>query len=265
MALLIISGLIAAGADSPTIFLVLAGLVGIGLLITAATDGPAAARAVTHARLLATRGTTDPKAPTHSRGERPDTPTTWAFGLVLAVLFLSWSAFATLETQYANYMDQVFGIDTGVAAAALAVAVLFTIPMYPWAGRLATWVRYKVPIQSSTAARVGVGVALWLVAAPESVPAVLPLALYVVLMLSLPLYEINGTLLSAVTSPGRPGRGQGGYGFALAASFIAGAVVAGWAADAFGYRSLAIIAAAIALVALALGSRLSDARAESGA
>ena len=73
------------------------------------------------------------------------------------------------------------------------------------------------------------------------------------LLLIIPLTDITGSLLAASSSPIGPGGGQGGYGFALAAAGVAGALLAGWAASEFGYRSLALIVAMLSVVAFLLG------------
>ena len=248
LGLAVVAGLLAIELEFGDIFLVMSVLSLLGLGVTAATNGPAAQRAL------------DQRAGMRAgaeEGEEPDHGLGWVlwstFGLVLLVVFVSMVSHATIESQYPNYMNDVFGIDGDLAAVALAVAVLVSIPLYPMIGQWARRVALRVPLLLGVAGRGVAGLALWLVADVSGLPVLVPLLLYGAIMIMLPLTDTTGALLAATTSPIGPGGGQGGYGFALAAAAVGGAFLAGWAASEFGYRSLALIVAILALVAVALG------------
>jgi MFS family permease len=249
LGLAIVAGLLAIELEFGGLFLVMAALSLIGLGFTAATNGPAAQRALDQRAGM--------RADAGEEGEEPDRGLGWVlwstFGLVLLVVFVSMVSHATIESQYPNYMNDVFGIDGDLAAVALAVAVLVSIPLYPAIGQWARRVALRVPLLLGVAGRGVAGLALWLVADVSGLPVLVPLLLYGAIMIMLPLTDTTGALLAATTSPIGPGGGQGGYGFALAAAAVGGAFLAGWAASEFGYRSLALIVAILALVAVALG------------
>jgi MFS family permease len=169
------------------------------------------------------------------------------------VVFLTMAAHATIESQYPNFMDEAFGVDGDLAAAGLAVAVLASVPVYPIVGRWAQRVAYRIPLLVGVTIRGAAGLALWFLADVADLPAIVPLAIYGAIVVALPLTDVTGALLAATTSPIGPGGGQGGYGFALAAAAIAGALMAGWVADELGYPSLALLVAILSAVALVLG------------
>ena len=119
--------------------------------------------------------------------------------------------------------------------------------------RWVTSAPYKAPLLVGVAIRGLAGLGLWIVADIADIPVILPLALYGAIMLMIPLTDVSGALLAARTSPIGPGGGQGGFGFAVAAAGVAGAFVAGWAADQFGYRSVAMVVCILAAVGFVIG------------
>ncbi len=246
-----IAGLLALEVDFNGIFLVMAGIAVLGLVATALTNGPAAQRSL---RNMAST----PQATAEPDDDGQDARGLGAvllsgFGLVLLVVFLSMAAHSTIESQYPNFMNAVFKIEGDVAAVGLAIAVLISVPVYPIVGRWAQSVAFRVPLLAGIAARAAAGLALWLVADLAGLPIFVPLLIYGVIMVVIPLTDVTGALLSATSSPIGPGGGQGGYGFALAAAAVAGAFIAGWAASELGYKSLALIVAILAGVALLIG------------
>ena len=262
LGLVVVAVLLVLGADFSGIFLTMAVLAVLGLVATAMTIGPAERRA------LDTAERTAEAAPQESGvGEEEGSGglagvLLSAFGLVLLVVFLGMAAHSAIETQYANFMDDVFKIDGETAAIGLAVAVLLSVPLYPVMSRWVTSAPYKMPLLVGIAIRGLAGLGLWIVADIADIPALVPLALYGAIMLMIPLTDVSGALLAARTSPIGPGGGQGGFGFAVAAAGVAGAFVAGWAADELGYRSVAMVVFILAAAGFALGLFIPGVRAE---
>ena len=242
--------LLALDADFTVVFLAMAGIALLGLLATAATNGPAVERTLAHAS--AEQSEADESQDEESNAGLGGVLLS-VFGLVLLVVFVSMVAHASIESQYPNFMKEVFKIDADLAAVALAVAVLVSVPLYPLVGRWAQSVPFKIPLLIGIAGRAAGGLGLWLIAEASDLPALVPLLLYGVLMITMPLTDTTGSLLAATTSPIGPGGGQGAYGFALAAATVTGAFLAGWAASEFGFRSLALIVAICAGIAFILG------------
>jgi hypothetical protein len=175
-----------------------------------------------------------------------------SFGLVLLVVLISFAAHSVIESQYANFMTNVFNINGEISAIALAVAVLISVPIFPVVGRWLANAPYRLPLLIGTGLRAFVGLGLWLVAGIAGLPPLVPLVLYGVLMVVMPLTDISGALLAANTSPIGPGGGQGGNGFALAGAAVLGAFIGGWAAEAIGFTSLGLIVGILAIVAFVL-------------
>ena len=185
-----------------------------------------------------------------------------SFGLVLLVVIISMAAHSTLESQYANFMTNVFAIDDDTAALALAVAVLISIPVFPLVGRWLANAPYRLPLIVSIALRGLAGYAFWLIANMTTIPSLVPLALYAIMMVALPLTDISGALLSANTSPIGTGGGQGGYGFALAAAAVLGAFLGGWVADEIGFETLGLVVGILGTIAFVLALFIPKIRSE---
>jgi predicted MFS family arabinose efflux permease len=175
-----------------------------------------------------------------------------SFGLVLLVVVISFTAHSVVESQYANFMKDVFAIDGETSAMALAIAVLASVPVFPLVGRWLANAPYRLPLLVGIGLRALAGFGLWLVAGTTGLPALVPLVLYGIIMVVIPLTDVSGALLSANTSPIGPGGGQGGYGFALAVASVLGAFIGGWAAEALGFASLGLVVSILAAVGLVL-------------
>ena len=265
LGLVVVAILLVLGVDFSGIFAVMAVLALVGLVITAMTIGPAERRA-----LNAAADAADASPQGSDREEREGSGglvavLVSAFGLVLLVVFLGMAAHSAIETQYANFMSDVFKIDGETAAIGLAVAVLLSVPLYPVMSRWVASAPYKAPLLVGIAIRGSAGLALWIIADIADIPAIVPLSLYGAIMLMIPLTDVSGALLAARTSPIGPGGGQGGFGFAVAGAGVAGAFVAGWAADTFGYRSVAMVVFILAAGGFLLGLFIPAVRAEPSA
>jgi len=175
------------------------------------------------------------------------------FGLVLVLTIMIFASSEAIESQYASYMDSVFGIDPEVSAAALSVIMLITIPLYLAAGRWTAKSGPRLPFIVSAAARAIAGLGLLLLPGSAWGAA---LILFAVTMFVFPLFELTGAVLVSRTSPIGQGAAQGVSMAAYALGSIVGAVVAGWTAENYGFRSLAWIALVGAGTATVLGIAL---------
>lgn len=175
-----------------------------------------------------------------------------SFGLLLLVVAVWFSAHTILLSQYANLMKDVFSIDNNTAAVGMAVAVLVSIPLFPLVGRWLATAPYRLPLLVGIGLQTLAALGLWLISGMTGIPALVPLAIYGVIMLMLTLNDVSGAVLSTSTSPIGPSGGQGGYGFAMALGGILGAILAGAAADWLGFSGLPVVAAIGFVVAFVL-------------
>ena len=177
-----------------------------------------------------------------------------AFGLFLLVNFLSQFGEQLVESQYPNYLNDVFQIDPEAAALAMAVAVLISAPLYPVSGRWAAKAGPKRPFMVAIAVR-GITVAglavLSLVG--EGQLQVLAMLLFGLMIVVYPYFEVNTSLIAARTSPIGPGAGQGFQGAATQTAGILGGFAAGWLAGQLGYSSLAWFATGLSVLAFIAG------------
>ena len=263
LGLLVVAGLLFIELGFAEVFLVMAGLAALGLLGTALTSGPAEARARAHTPSPAPAPPDDAPGPrSTAQGKGLAAVLLSSFGLVLLVLFLSNTALGALESQYANYMSDVFKVDGEVAALALAVAVLLSVPVFPLVGRWLARAPYRNPLLLGSAVRAGAGVILWLISDVAGIPPVIPLALYGSMLVVLPLVNVSGSLLANATSPIGTSGGQGAFAFAEGAAAVAGAFIAGWVASEFGYAQVALVVILGAGAATGLALLLPTARAD---
>ncbi len=180
-----------------------------------------------------------------------------AFGLFLLVNFLSQFGEQIIESQYPNYLADVFKVEPGAAALAMAVAVLISAPLYPVSGRWAARKGPKLPFMVSMAVRTATVAGLAIISidigdAGEGVQTV-ALLLYGLMIVVYPFFEVNTSLIAAKTSPVGPGGGQGFQGGATQLAGIVGGFTAGWLADQAGYDTLAWVATGLGVAAFVLG------------
>jgi len=175
-----------------------------------------------------------------------------SFGLVLLAFLLSGTALGALESQYANYMGDVFKVDGELAAIALAIAVLISVPVFPLVGRWLAKAPYRNPFLVGSAVRAAAGVLLWVISDIAGIPAIIPLALYGSLLVVMPMVNVSASLMANATSPIGSSGGQGGYAFAEGGAAVAGAFIAGWVASEFGYAQVSLIVVVAAGIATGL-------------
>lgn len=243
--LALIALLTAAEVEFRGRFLFMAALAVVFLLVVAAVNGPAASRIVIEER---------PDQAADEAGEEEKLSLRAIlfsqFGVVLLLAWLIMTSSQAIETQYPNYMKGAFDIDPENSAAALAVIVLLSVPLYPVAGRWTARFGPRTPYLFSAAARAAAGLGLLLLPKDAGLAA---LIVFGVVMLVFPMFELNAATLAASTSPIGPGGGQGGVGAAFALGTVTASVLAGWVADQIGFESLAAITMGAAAAALVIG------------
>lgn len=179
------------------------------------------------------------------------------FGLFLLINFLSQFGEQLVESQYPNYLNDVFKIEPETAALAMALAVLISAPLYPLSGRWAAKSGPKLPFMVSIAMRtltVG-GLAFISINIGDASQGVqtLALVLFGLMIVVYPFFEVNTSLIAAKTSPIGPGGGQGFQGGATQLAGIIGGFTAGWLANQAGYHTLAWLAMGLGIAAFLLG------------
>ncbi len=251
LALGIIAALLAAGVSFSDLFLMLAAVAAIGFV---------AAWPLTKAPAERTRMFLDSNPPAVSTqtgsagGSKMATIVFSAFGLFLLINFLSQFGEQIIESQYPNYLGEVFKIDPEAAAITMAVAVLISAPLYPVSGRWAASSGSKLPFMVAIGVRTATaaGLAVLSLAGGDGlqVPAML---LYGLMIVVYPFFEVNTSLIAAKTSPIGPGAGQGFQGGATNLAGILGAFLAGWLANQAGFDTLAWVATGFGVAAFVIG------------
>ncbi len=239
-----VAALAAAAIPISGRFLVLAGAAVAFLLIVFVVNRAAAAR------IGGGRARSRPGDDAHRRTVTLRTMLLSQFGVTMLIIALITMSSQAIESQYPNYMQDVFGIDQQLSASALSMIVLVSIPLYLVAGRWTAASGPRTPFLVSAAARAAAGAGL-LILPPEASGAAL--LAFGVIMVVYPLFELNAATLAALTSPIGPGGGQGVMGAAMALGTIIASVAAGWFAGQFGFASLAGITLAASGTALLVG------------
>lgn len=244
LGLAVVAALASAGVGIPAMFMVVAGIALVFLAVVYLVNGAAAERV--HA--VALSKVVDKEVPTARISLR--TVLVSQFGLALTLTFLLMLSAEGIESQYASYMDSVFGLEPELSATGLSVIMLITIPLYLLAGRWTARSGPKVPFVASAVARALAGAGLLLL--PQSA-GWLALVIFGLIMFAFPFFELTAAVLASKTSPIGQAAGQGGSMAAYALGSIIGAIVGGWLAEHYGFASLAGIAVVAAGVAAVLG------------
>jgi MFS family permease len=247
LALGIIAALLAVGVSFSDLFLMLAAAATIGLVFAwPLTKGPAER---TRAFLDANPPSVSTQADSTGRSKVAAIVFS-AFGLFLLINFLSQFGEQIIESQYPNYLGDVFKIDPEAAAITMAIAVLISAPLYPVSGRWAARSGSKTPfivaigVRTATAA----GLAFLSLAGGDGLQ-IAAMLLYGLMIVVYPFFEVNTSLIAAKTSPIGPGAGQGFQGGATNLAGILGAFVAGWLANQAGFDTLAWVATGFGVAA----------------
>ena len=254
-ALGIMAALLAAGVELQTLFLLHAAVAALGFVVMwPLTRAPA--ERISRQLDLATSVTTSAGS---GSGKRIGFAAIIfsGFGLFLFINFLSQFGEQIVESQYPNYLGDVFKIEPDTAALAMAVAVLISAPLYPVSGRWTAKKGPKVPFMVSMAVRTltVAGLAFISIGLEDAGDGMqtLALLLFGLMIVVYPFFEVNTSLIAAKTSPIGPGGGQGFQGGATNLAGILGGFTAGWLADQAGYDTLAWVAMGLGAASFVLG------------
>ena len=250
IALGIIAVLLSAGVKFPDIFLMLAGVAAVGFVVAwPLTKGPAQRTK----EYLDSHSTSIAASDGAGAGNKLATVMFSAFGLFLLINFMSQFGEQMIESQYPNYLKDVFNIDPEAAALTMASAVLISAPLYVVSGRWSARSGPKVPFVMAIGARTATAAGLAFLSLSGGdglqVPAMVIFGLMIVVY---PFFEVNTSLIAVKTSPIGPGLGQGFQGGATQLAGICGAFLAGWLANQAGFHTLAWVATGLGAVALVL-------------
>lgn len=243
-----VAALSAADVDFRGRFLVIGGISLLFLLIVATTAGGAITRMQSTTAALAAGPEVDVAEDQPQVGLRQIVMS--QFGITLGLIALITLASQAIESQYPNYMKDVFDIDPSASAGALSVIVLVSIPLYLVAGKWTAAAGPRIPFIFSAAARAAAGLGLLLL--PKDA-GTLALVVFGVIMVVYPMFELNAATLAAVNSPIGAGAGQGAMGAAMAFGTIVASVLGGWIAGQIGFSSLATITLIAAGAATVIG------------
>jgi MFS family permease len=180
------------------------------------------------------------------------------FARLLLAWFLAFTGIGAVLTMFPLAMLRVFGAPSHVASSTYAFAAAVSLPVYFAAARLS---RRFGP---GAMLRVGFLVRLLALAcmalACSSAPDMrwLALAAFVILVLAWPALAVSGTALAALLAPVEKGEALGLFNAVSSLAGASGALLGGWAFQAFGYGRVceaAVLAVTAALVVAGAGVR----------
>ena len=242
---LIVAGLVQWRLSFPTCFAIMAGVATGCLLLTALTNGRAAAR-IRYNRPVPVGAPAREKVPLRD-------VLSPAFGLFLLAAVCARAGLDMFYGQYPNYMQHVFQIGPALSAAALSVSALLTLVVLDVAGR---WMARSGPPPVWLAALsipIAAAGALILLASLAPVPAVLPLGMYVILRLCVSWANLTQPPLAHRLSALALGTTQGILWGGLVLGFMIANMVGGWLADALGFESIPWAITGLSVLGLFLG------------
>jgi len=167
------------------------------------------------------------------------------FGLFLLVWVLTFAGPAAVFSQYPVMMQQEFGVNPAISSAAFAAAAGLGLALYSPAG---TWSRQMGPwrvLRISWIIRLVAAAGLFALGfAGFNISGWLALLAFALIVLAWSAISVAGTTLAARLSSSGEGEGLGVFNAATALAGVVGALLGGWAAGAWGYNSLAVLAGA---------------------
>ncbi|UCC50594.1 MAG: MFS transporter [Anaerolineaceae bacterium] len=243
---LLIAGLTQVGLSFQARFLVVAVVPFIGFFIVFATNKEATERL---------RQTAAPaqNADSSAKKQTLGTILLTTFGLFLLAMAINGMGQSVLESQYPNYMQRVFNINPALSATALSVTAVVNLLVLGIAGG---WMARKGPnpvFMTSLLMRLAAAVILIVLAMLGNVPAILPLAMYVILLVGIAWVDLAGPALASRLSVAGIGATQGLLMGSLALGTFFGALLGGWMAENFGFRILPWLTAIGVGIAIVLG------------
>ncbi|MBY6196577.1 MFS transporter [Vibrio hangzhouensis] len=170
--------------------------------------------------------------------------------LFLLAVFFSMFLSSNLMELGPLLIKEVYAVDIGNSALGMAISAVISIFMLESAGR---WMQRRGPFMVWYTAQgfyLIVGGLFWITAG-QDVPAILPIALLVVLMQAMSWNDMIIPSIAGRLSPSSPALTQGLLMLCMAGGFGVGAMLAGLSIDMFGYASVFTLSLGGIIVALA--------------
>ncbi|MGR5349520.1 MFS transporter [Vibrio mediterranei] len=170
--------------------------------------------------------------------------------LFLLAVFFSMFLSSNLMELGPLLIKEVYAVDIGNSALGMAISAVISIFMLESAGR---WMQRSGPFMvwyTAQAVYLIVGGLFWITAGHD-VPAVLPIALLVILMQAMSWNDMIIPSIAGRLSPSSPALTQGLLMLCMAGGFGVGAMLAGLSIDKFGYASVFTLSLGGIIVALA--------------
>jgi predicted MFS family arabinose efflux permease len=239
------AGLAAAKVEFESRFWVMAAIAAAALVLTAFTNAQAARRI-----------NVDPAAQAEEVREEATGPSLWAilgtaFGILVVANFFNSVGHATLQSQYPNFMSKAFGIGQSASATALSVGAVVILIAIGFLGRIMGAAGAANVLRGAWILRLAAFVGL-AVLVGTSVPAILPLGLYILLAVGIQFNDAANPAMAVRTSPTTAGAAQGFVMGALALGTFSGGLLGGVLAESVGFDWLPVAGAVSVAIAVAL-------------
>ncbi len=175
-----------------------------------------------------------------------------AYSVFMVFWLLSLAGSAAVFSQYPILMQNVYGVTPQAASVAFAIIAGLGLTLYGPAGKWSERYGTRRVLRASLGLRViAFAALLWLGLGPESgTVGNLALFAFAFVVWAWSLMSVSGTALAAQLSPAGEGQGMGIFNAMTAIAGVLGAVLGGWVAGLWGYRSsvlLAILGTALSL------------------
>ncbi len=177
------------------------------------------------------------------------------FARLLIVWFVAFIAISAVLTMLPLSLIQTFGVSTRLPATTYAFAAGVSLALYPLAAAAAKRFGARSVLRAGFATRT-IALTILSVAFVWQTSAI-PLALagFIMMVMAWPLLGVSGTALAAQLAPGDKGEALGLFNAASSLAGAAGAVLGGWAMEAYGYGTVCVVCAVVVgLAALLAGA-----------
>ncbi|WP_163934877.1 MFS transporter [Paraferrimonas sp. SM1919] len=168
------------------------------------------------------------------------------FGVFLAAVFFVTIGQGVITGQFPNYMKEVFDIEPSMSSTALSVSAAASLVILTLAGNWMAKLGPNPVFIGALVASAASMIALVLVAAGgPAILAYIPLGLYVIYLQGVAVCDMSQPSIADKQSSAGAGLTQGLLMFAIAIAYAVGNVVGGFAAESFGFGSLAVVVGAV--------------------
>ncbi len=166
------------------------------------------------------------------------------YGVFLVIWLMAFAGPAAVFSQYPLFMQKVFGVTPATSSVVFAIIAALGLSLYTpagnWSDRFGSQRILRLSLGLRLAAFAGM---LGLVFLPGSgTVGWLALLAFAFVVWAWSLMSVSGTALAARLSPAGEGQGLGIFNAMTAVASILGALLGGWAAGAWGYGSIVVLA-----------------------